>query len=192
VENRRYLHVGDHHYIIGEKLRSGSAEADAALSRQSHYQDVAGNLRVKEVRIADSERFVICFNPGAERDVAVREHMLAQPQEMIKDSDKLTVAKRAELRGVISTRPGLNCYLGVTPGGLRRVDAARIKAGENLDGKSLLRTSDPKLSAEDIALGCEQLLEAERGWRDLKQVIELRRSTTARKNASAPTSSRAG
>jgi hypothetical protein len=32
--NRRYLRRGDHHYIIGEKLRSGSAEATAALSRQ--------------------------------------------------------------------------------------------------------------------------------------------------------------
>ena len=43
----------------------------AALSRQGRYQEVAGNLRVKEVRIADDERFVICHNPdGAERDAA--------------------------------------------------------------------------------------------------------------------------
>ena len=45
AENRRYLRSGDHHDIIGEKLRSGSAEADAALSRQGRYQDVAANLR---------------------------------------------------------------------------------------------------------------------------------------------------
>ena len=175
ADNRRYLRKGDHHYIIGEKLRSGSAEADAALSRQGRYQDVAENLRVREVKISDSERFVICFNPeGAERDAAVRERMLARLQDMIKDSDKLSAAKRAELRGVISTRPGLNRYLRVTPGGLLRADAAKIKAGENLDGKYLLRTSDPRLSAEDIALGYKQLLEVERGWRDLKQVIDLR------------------
>src|SRR6516162_6273766 len=112
AENRRYLRSGDHHYIIGEKLRSGSAEAGAALSRQGRYQDVTANLRVKEVRISDSERFVICFNPqGAERDVAVRERLLAQLQQMIKDSDKLSATKRAELRGVISTKPGLNRYL---------------------------------------------------------------------------------
>ena len=173
--NRRYLRSGDHHYIIGEKLRSGSAEAAAALSRQGRYQDVAGNLRVKEVRISDSERFVICFNPeAAERDAKVRERMLAQLQEMIDGSDKLSVTRRAELRGVISTKPGLNRYLRVTPGGLLRIDAAAIKAEENLDGKYLLRTSDPKLPAEDIALGYKQLLEVERGWRDLKQVIDLR------------------
>jgi Transposase DDE domain len=93
---------------------------------------------------------------------------------MIKDSGKLTATRRAELRGVISTKPGLNRYLRVTPGGLLRADAAKIKAEENLDGKYLLRTSDPRLPAEDIALGYKQLLEVERGWRDLKQVIDLR------------------
>jgi len=62
--NRRYLRKADGHYIIGEKLRSGSAEAAAALSRQGRYKDVAQNLKVKEVRIAGDERFVICFNPG--------------------------------------------------------------------------------------------------------------------------------
>jgi hypothetical protein len=175
AENRRYLRKGSHHYIIGEKLRSGSAEAAAALSRQGRYQDVAANLRVKEVRIAEDERFVICYNPeGAERDAAIRTRMLDQLNELIKDSDTLTATKRAELRGVISTKPGLNRYLRVTPGGLLRTDAKAIKAEENLDGKYLLRTSDPKLPAEDIALGYKQLLEVERGWRDMKQVIDLR------------------
>jgi Transposase DDE domain len=175
AENRRYLRKGGGSYIIGEKLRSGSAEAAAALSRQGRYKDVAGNLKVKEVKIAEDERFVICFNPeAAERDAAVRAKMIARLEEAIKDSDQLSRDKRAELRGVISTRPGLNRYLRVTPGGLLRTDAARAKAEENLDGKYLLRTADPKLSAEDIALGYKQLLEVERGWRDMKQVIDLR------------------
>jgi hypothetical protein len=175
AENRRYLRKGGGSYIIGEKLRSGSAEAQAALSRQGRYKDVAGNLKVKEVKIADDERFVICFNPGAaERDAAVRARMIARLEEIIRESDQLSRDKRAELRGVISTRPGLNRYLRVTPGGLLRTDAARAKAEENLDGKYLLRTADPKLSAEDIATGYKQLLEVERGWRDMKQVIDLR------------------
>jgi len=173
--NRRYLRKGGGSYIIGEKLRSGSAEAQAALSRQGRYKDVAGNLKVKEVKIADDERFVICFNPeAADRDAAVRGRMIARLEEAIRDSDQLSRDKRAELRGVISTRPGLNRYLRVTPGGLLRVDAAKAKAEENLDGKYLLRTADPKLSAEDIATGYKQLLEVERGWRDMKQVIDLR------------------
>jgi len=175
AENRRYLRKGGGSYIIGEKIRSGSAEAAAALSRQGRYKDVAGNLKVKEVRIADDERFVICFNPeAAERDAAVRARMIAHLDEATRGSDQLSRDKRAELRGVISTKPGLNRYLRVTPGGLLRTDATKAKAEENLDGKYLLRTADPKLSAEDIAVGYKQLLEVERGWPDMKQVIDLR------------------
>jgi len=175
AENRRFLRRGDEHYILGEKLRSGSAEARAALARAGRYQEVAGNLRVKEVRIAAGERFIICHNAeGAARDAAVRARLLARLAEMIDGSDALPPTKRAELRGVISTKPGLARYLRVTPGGLLRVDAEAIASEAKLDGKYLLRSSDPELSAEDIALGYKQLAEVERGWRDMKQVIDLR------------------
>src|SRR6266545_530933 len=175
AENRRWLRKGDHHYILGERLRSGSAEASAALQRQGRYAEVADNLRVKEVKISDHERFVICSNPeAAERDAAVRERLVAQLGEAITGADKLSATKRAELRGVLSTRPGLARYLRVTPGGLLRIIHTAVKAETGLDGKYLLRSSDPHLSAEDIALGYKQLLEVERGWRDMKQVIDLR------------------
>lgn len=175
AENRRFLRRGDHHYIIGEKLRSGSEEASAALSRQGRYRDIAENLRVKEVRISEHERFVICHNPeAAKRDASVRASLIASLTETIAGSDRLTATKRAELRGVISTKPGLNRFLRVTPGGLLRVNARAVESESRLDGKYLLRCSDPGLSAEDIALGYKQLLEVERGWRDMKQVIDLR------------------
>ncbi len=62
----------------------------------------------------------------------------------------------------------------MTPGGLLRVDAKTITTEEKLDGKYLLRTNDPHLTAEDVALGYKQLLEVERGWRDMKQILDLR------------------
>lgn len=46
--------------------------------------------------------------------------MLAQLSELIDGTDTLKATKRAELRGVISTKPGLNRYLRVTAGGLLR------------------------------------------------------------------------
>jgi hypothetical protein len=175
AENRRFLQQAGGHYILGEKLRGGTPEADAALSRQGRYATVADNLQVKEVNIGSDDRFVICFNPdGAGRDHAVRERLVAALTEKIEGSDKLSATKRAELRGAISTKPGLNRYLRMTSGGLLRIDQAAITAEERLDGKYLLRCSDPKLSAEDIALGYKQLLEVERGWRDLKTTLDLR------------------
>jgi len=175
-ENRKFLQSGGGAYIIGEKLRSGSAEAKAALSRQGRYKTVAGNLQVKEVRLPDAgDRFIICFNPDqAVRDTAVRERMISALEEMIAGSDKLSVTKRAELRGKISMMPGPNRFLRVTPGGLLRADKAKAKAEENLDGKYLLRSADPAMTAEDIAAGYKQLLEVERGWRDMKSVLDLR------------------
>jgi hypothetical protein len=173
--NRRALRAGDHHYILGEKLRGESAEAKAALSRQGRYATVAANLRVKEVKLGDGERFVICHNPeAADRDATIRQRLVAHLTDMIDGSDKLTATKRAELRGVISTKPGLNRYLRTTPGGLLRVDQTAITNEEKLDGKYLLRATDPTMSTQDIALGYKQLYEVERGWRSLKTELDLR------------------
>lgn len=41
----------------------------AALSRQGRYTEILGNMRIKEVRISGTDRFVICHHPeAAERD----------------------------------------------------------------------------------------------------------------------------
>ena len=174
-DNRRELMRGAGGYIIGEKLRSGSAEVKAALARPGRYRVIRDNLQVKEVNIGSDDRFVLCYNPeGAERDAVVRAKLVAQLEQAIDGTDKLPAAGRAKLEGVLSTKPGLKRFLRVTPGGLLRVDKKKIEAEANLDGKYLLRSSDPKLSSEDIALGYKQLLEVERGWRDMKQVLDLR------------------
>ena len=174
-KNRRALMRGGGGYIIGEKLRSGSAEVKAALSRQGRYATVKDNMQVKEVSIGADDRFVLCYNPAqAERDAIVRTKLIAQLEEVITDTDKLTAAERARIEGALSGKPGLKRFMRTTPGGLLRVDKQKIKTETNLDGKYLLRCSDPGLSAEDIALGYKQLLEVERGWRDMKQILDLR------------------
>ncbi len=177
-ENRRYLQRAGGHYIVGEKLRSGSKEAAAALSRQGRYHPVDGGLRVKQVRVddgTDRDRFVIAHNPErAVRDQAVREQILARLRLEIAGSDKLTPAKRAELYGALSTKPAFNRFLRKTKTGKLRIDRSAVAREAKLDGKYLLRTSDESLSAEDIALGYKALYEAERGWRDLKSTIDLR------------------
>ena len=174
-KNRRELMRGGDGYILGEKLRSGSAEAQAALSRPGRYRTVTGNLQVKEVNIGSSDRFIVCFNPDeAVRDERTRTRLVARLEAMIDGSDEMTGTKRAELRGKISTMAGLNRYLRVTATGLLRLDQAKITDEAGLDGKYLLRTSDPHLSADDIARGYKQLLEVERGWRDMKTTLELR------------------
>src|SRR3954465_9012720 len=147
--NRRDLRAGGHGYILGERLRSGSADAQAALARPGRYQLVADNLQVKEVKIRDDERFIVCFNPEtADRDAALRQVMVDKLEALIAGSDALSASKRAELAGQLSMMPGPHRYLRQTPGGLLRVDKAKIAAEAKLDGKYLLRCSDPAMSAE--------------------------------------------
>jgi len=178
AENRRYLQRAGGHYILGEKLRGNDKEANAALSRQGRYHTVAGNLRVKEVIIDDGtmrDRFVICHNPEeAKRDQQVREQLLAQIQEQITDTDQLPAAERHKRYGQLSAKRGYKRFLRQTKTGKLRIDRAAVKTEEHLDGKFLLRTSDPTLSAEDVALGYKQLLEIERAWRDMKTTLDLR------------------
>jgi hypothetical protein len=184
--NRAYLTRGGGHYIHAEKLRATNSEAAAALARPGRYRTVAGNLRVKEVAVAPggvgdgdhgarAQRFVVCHNPEqAERDAAVRDRLLAHLQELIADSDAWTARRRDELVGSLKSKPGLRRYLRRTTSGLLRVDAAAIKAESHLDGKWLLRTSDATLTPEDLAAAYKQLLQVERGWRDMKGALGLR------------------
>jgi hypothetical protein len=176
--NRRYLQRAGGHYIVGEKLRSDSPEAQAALARQGRYHVVDGGLRVKQVRVDDGtmrDRFVVCHNPErAERDQQVRERILARLHSEIAGTDKLSASKRSELYGALTTKPAFRRLLRKTPAGKLRIDRAAIAREAKLDGKYLLRTSDETLTPEDLALGYKALYEAERGWRDLKSTIDLR------------------
>jgi len=178
AENRRYLQRAGGHYVIGEKLRGTSKEAKAALARQGRYHTVAGNLRVKEVRVDDGtmrDRFVVCHNPDeALRDGQIRQALLDGLVGAIEGSDRLTAAERNKLAGQLQAKRGLKRFLRQTKTGLLRIDRAAVAAEAHLDGKYLLRTSDPTLSTEDIALAYKQLLQVERGWRDMKTTLDLR------------------
>jgi len=208
-QNLRYLTRAGGHWIAGEKMRDGSADASAALARQGRYRSVRDNLRVKEVELGlEGKRFVVCHNPAeAERDRAERDDQLARieaelariealrERERRQRKNKTRAAKtarsgeqakrtktlarsqdKAHVKAECALRdhPTLGRYVRLTPTGRLRIDRAKVAAEERLDGKFLLSTSDPDISAEDVALGYKNLLEAERSFRDLKGILRLR------------------
>jgi len=121
------------------------------------------------------DRFVVCHNPEqARRDTVVRDALVSQLSALIAGSDAMTAADRAALAGRLRAKPAYHTLLRTTPAGKLRVDRAAVAAEAKLDGKFLLRTSDPTLTATDVALGYKQLLEVERGWRDMKSTLDLR------------------
>jgi transposase len=195
TDNLAYLRRAGGHYIAGMRMRDGGELAEQALARQGRYQQVRDNLRVKEVRVesAGDTRFIICHNPEqADRDRTQREQAIARIEAELERSaaqrqrdrqraktggDKAKQkAEAAHVRAECALRdhPTLKRWIRQHASGRLAIDRAKVKAEQRLDGKYLLATSDPDITAEDAALGYKNLLEAERGFRDFKSELLLR------------------
>jgi len=193
ADNLAYLRRGGGHFIAGMRMRDGNPLVEQVLSRQGRYQQVKDNLRVKEVSIEPTDvRFIICHNPEqAERDRTAREDAVTrletelarikQARERGRANKKTstTTKRKAEAAHTkaecaLRDHPSLGRWLRQQANGRLVIDRAKVKAEERLDGKYLIATSDPHITSEDAALGYKSLLEAERGFRDLKSSLLLR------------------
>jgi transposase len=204
ADNLTYLRRAGGHFIAGMRMRDHNPLVERVLSRQGRYQQVKENLRGKEVRLDDTDvRFVICHNPEqADRDKTQRDDAVARLEaelERIKQArerDPKKAGTNAKAKAEVAhtkaecalrDHPTLGRWLRQSPSGRLSIDRAKIKQEERLDGKYLIATSDPHISAEATALGYKNLLEAERGFRDLKSSLLLRPIFhTGSNTASAP------
>jgi hypothetical protein len=178
---RLALQRGGGQVIVGEKLRHGSAEAQAALTRAGRYQQVQDNLEVKEIEVesgSEKRRFVLVRNPEqVVRDKAQREQHLARLAEKL---ERLNAQRSSDEAGHskevcrLKVHPTYARYLKALKGGRLEIDQAVVKAEEKLDGKYLLSTTDRSLSAADVALGYKQLIDVERAFGTLKSTLDLR------------------
>ncbi len=112
-----------------------------------------------------------------ERDRQQRERALERLEAEIQSLNRGVKRRGKEHnRAVCSLKshPTLGRYLKELKSGDLRIDRAKVRAETKLDGKYLLSTTDPSLSAEDAALGYKQLAEVERAFRTLKQTLDLR------------------
>ena len=177
-ENLRHLKRAGGHYIAGMKLRSGTAEARLALKRQGRYHVVADNVAVKQVIVGDGaarQRFVVARNPReADRDRQRREQTIARLETKLSELEQVRGAAHEKAACKLRAHRSMGRYLRQTKTGRLMIDRAKIRDEARLDGKYLITTSDDTLTPADVALGYKNLLEAERGFRDLKGTILLR------------------
>jgi len=177
-ENLAHLKRAGGHYIAGMKLRAGTAEAKLALQRQGRYHIVAENIEVKEVIVGEGEarqHFVVARNPReAERDRARREQTIARLEAALATLEQTRGAAHKKAAGKLRAHKSMGRYLRQTKTGRLMVDRAKVREEEKLDGKYLITTDDDTLTPEDVALGYKNLLEAERGFKDLKGTLLLR------------------
>jgi len=184
-QQRIQFQRGGGHVIVGERLRTAEKAVQEALARPGRFQKVRENLEVKEVVVEDGSlkrRFVVVRNPQqAARDREVREAQLARLETEIDRVNKRrprgkSARQQAHTKAVcaLKSHRTMGRFVRELSSGKLRIDRAAVHAEEKLDGKYLLSTTDPSLSAEDIALGYKQLLEVERAFRTLKHDLELR------------------
>ena len=189
-ENLRYLTRAGGHWIAGERMRDGSPDAQARSRARAATRPSATTCASRRSASATATR------PSASSSATTPPRPTAtSTQPRARRSARLAGRARADRHAALARprapRPiakpttRAECALRDHPDAraLPAPDqdrpaasstAPKITAEERLDGKFLLSTSDPDLSAEDVALGYKNLLEAERGFRDLKTTLELR------------------
>src|SRR5690348_10466408 len=151
AENLAALSRGLGRYILAVPMRKVKEVATEVLTRPGRYEPVADNLQVKEVVVGDGERrkrYVLCLNPQeAERERAHREQVLAElSAELTLLREREADHPKAACELLASRRYGR--YLTTDDTGRPRLDAAKVKAAEKLDGKFVVITNDDTLSAE--------------------------------------------
>ena len=102
--------------------------------------------------------------------------LLPRHDSILVSNSGVSTQPRAHHRAECALRdhPTLKRWIRQHASGRLAIDRAKVKAEQRLDGKYLLATSDPDITAEDAALGYKNLLEAERGFRDFKSELLLR------------------
>ncbi|MEW5749012.1 MAG: IS1634 family transposase [Candidatus Thermoplasmatota archaeon] len=167
--------------IVGEKLRSSTGKLHPALSRPGRFKVIREDLEIKEVVLVDGgskRRTIVVRNPKeAEHDLKVRENILSALGAEI---ERLNSGKGPRGAGhskavcALKSHSAFGRYVKELKGGRLVIDTAKVKADEMLDGKYVIFTTDPTLSAEDVVLGYKQLAEVEACFRTLKTTLELR------------------
>ena len=172
-ENRRLLQRAGGHYILGEKLRGNELNREV-LGRGGRFKEIEDNLQVKEVMVSQgskNRRFVIVYNPEqAEYDRQTRERVL----ERLRNELEALGPKQGKAKCRLLNNQSMGRYLKELKNGNLKINQAKVKEEEKLDGKYLLSTSDNSLSAVEIALGYKQLFTVERAFRTLKSSLSLR------------------
>jgi transposase len=173
-ENQKFLQRGGGQYILGEKLRGNSLN-EAALAQPGRFKVVADTLHVKEVIAGEGtgrRRYVIAYNPEqAEYDRIHREKILDQ---LSCELDVLNRTHKTKAQCKVLLHQSMGRYVKELKSGKLKIDRAKVKQEEKLDGKYLLSTSDQHMTAEDISLGYKQLMEVERAFRTLKSTLNIR------------------
>jgi len=165
-------------YIVCMPMRRGDEVTHDVLQRPGRFQQVADNLRVKEVVVGEGERhrrYVVCHNPQEEaRQRAHRRQVLRELEAALASLKQIRGEGHSKRVCQLRASRRYGRYLRLTKGGLLRIDAAKRRAAEQLDGTFVVHSNDDSLTPADLALGYKQLQRVEEAWRSLQSGLRVR------------------
>jgi hypothetical protein len=177
-ENLDRLSKSGGKYILCMPMRRGDEITHEVLQRPGRFQQVSDNLRVKEVVVGEGERrrrYVVCHNPQEEkRQRAHRRQVLWELECELSSLQQMRGESHSKRVCQLRASRRYGRYLRLTKGGLLRLDAAKRRAAEQLDGKFVVHSNDDSLTPADLALGYKQLQRVEEAWRTLKSGLRVR------------------
>lgn len=148
-------------YILGARMRRQREVSRSVLARAGRYQEVAENLRVKEVWV-DGRRYIVCLNPDeAARDAQEREAIVKALEDQLKQGARQLVGNR-----------GYRRFLRVDKDAVS-IDMKKVAAEARYDGKFVLRTSTP-LPPGEVAVQYKRLLLVEQFFHATKSLLDTR------------------
>lgn len=164
VEKRKWK------YILGVRMRS-SNEAKSVVARAGRYAEVhpksddrndPSPLKVKEVWVEKTRRYVVCVNEDqATKDRFDREAVVTSLRNALGNGDKSLVGNK-----------GYRKFLRA--GGKQfAVDEDKIEEEARYDGKWVL-TTNTDLAASEVALKYKQLWMVEDVFRSMKSLLDTR------------------
>jgi len=153
---------GPFDYVLGCRMRRQREVTEEVLARAGRYQEVASNLKVKEVVVGD-RRYVVCLNPEeAAKDERDRQAILTKLEETLTTKGP---------KAVIGNK-GYARFLKVLKGGVT-INQQAVEADRRLDGKFVL-TTNTTLSPAEVAKTYKGLWRVERTFRKEKSTLEVR------------------
>jgi DDE family transposase len=177
-DNLKRLSESGGKYLVCMPMRRGDEVTTEVLQRPGRFQQVAENLRVKEVVVGEGERrrrYVVCHNPQEEqRQRAHRRQVLYELEAELASLQEVQGESHSKRVCQLRASRRYGRYLRLTKGGLLRIDAAKRRVEEQLDGKFVVHSNDDSLTPADLALGYKQLQRVEEAWRTLKSGLRLR------------------
>ena len=187
-ENLEFLSQQELSYLLGIGSRR-SDEAKEVLSRldDSEWRQVDEGNQVQEVQLDNTKAryFVIDSQQRKDYEQSMRESSMQRAKEQLKKVKASVKASRlkdpakigARANRAVSNHHGYRYFSWKVPGPGQFSffqDKEKLDAEIAREGKYILKTDDPDITAVEAVACYKELNTVEQGFRDLKDVIDMR------------------